>query len=90
MTAGEWFWGGFYLGFGVLASSLIVVGGFSIIMAIIEHVSDERADKKFKEDQEKRRQEEFENIQRLQTHGKKTAKTDTLKRVSRNGRTFQV
>ena len=60
MTAGEWFWGGFYLGFGVLASSLIVVGGFSIIMAIIEHVSDERANKKFKEDQEKRRQEEFE------------------------------
>ena len=78
MTPSEWFWGGFYLGFGVLVSTALVMGAFSIFMVVIEHVGNKRSEKKFKEEQEKRYQEEFEASYRryLREHPEVAEKTN--------------
>ena len=78
MTPSEWFWGGFYLGFGVLVSTVIVTGALSVVIAVIEHVWNRISEKRFREDRERRYKEEFEASYRryLAEHPEVAEETD--------------
>lgn len=60
MTPSEWFVAGFYIGFGALASTLLVMGGFTLIMAVIESIDDKRSEKRYKEQQKREWAESME------------------------------